>query len=220
MFLCSALRRSSKSKWEEWSAVLFGIHVSLRHIRLMHSVLGAELGSKQNLFTGATPHTQGRESLMQVCVTLTWRNAIYPAGVYCMCHLCFCFSASLAVKDGSGKHAVTSACMWNCTILSGLPSNPSCRFLDFTPQCEIIKLITSLEQLLKEYTSKGSVFIQIFLSFNVGRERGQNEKEQTRCSASLKICQWIQRKWAEGARPPLTFSLKILMLGTRFYLAI
>lgn len=213
-------RRSGKPKREEWTAVLFGIHVSPRPAWLMHSVLSAELGSKQNLFLGATPRPHGRESLMPACVTLSWRHAIYPAGVYCVFHLCFYLSASLAATDYSGEHAVTSAGMRSCPISSGLPSGPACGFLDFTPQCEIIKLITSLERLLKEYTSKGSVFIQVFLSFNVEKKKGRMEKEQMRCSASCEICQWIQRKWAEGARPPWTFSLRTLMSGARFYLAI
>lgn len=123
-----------------------------------------------------------------------------------MCQLCFCLSAS-----GCKWLPVTSACKRNCTISSGLPSHHACRVLDFTPQSEIINLITSLEWLLKEYPTKGSVFIQVFLSYNVGRKRGQNEKEQTRCLASCKICQWSQKKWAEGAQLPLTFLLRILM---------
>lgn len=41
-----------------------------------------ELGSEQNLSMDATPRTRVRDSSMRACVALTWRNAIYPAGVF------------------------------------------------------------------------------------------------------------------------------------------
>lgn len=106
------------------------------------------------------------------------------------------------------EHTVTS--VWETApFSSGLPSNPACGFLGFTPQCEIINLITSLERLLKNYTSKGVCIYTGLLKLPCGKKRGQNEKEQMRCSASYKVQPWSRRKWAE--RLLLSFPRSILM---------
>lgn len=146
-------------------------------LRLLHPVLCSELESEQNLFMDGAPRKRGRESLMQACAALTWCNAMRHPRVYVPPELLLvCVSASPAVNDcgANAKHTVTSA--WETAPFGGLRSSPAWRFLGFTPQCEIINLITLLEQLLKEYTSKGSVFIQVFLGYNVGRKGGRMKK--------------------------------------------
>lgn len=159
------------------------------------------------------PRKRGRESLMQACAALTCCDAVRHPRVYVPPELqLVCVSASLAVNDcgANASHTVTS--VWETAPFSGLRSSPAWRFLGFTPQCEIINLMTLLEQLLKEYTSKGSVFIQVFLSYNVGRKGGRMKKNRWGVRHPVKYGHKAKKKWAEWL--PLTFFLRILMLGS------
>lgn len=174
--LCSARRNSSKSKWEESAAVLFGIHVlplaasrPLRRAGILFFMDGA-------------PRKRGRESLTQACVAPTCCGGAIrrPWAFYVPPELpLVCVSASLAVNECGGEGQTRrDLCKSNGGVSSGLPSSLAWRFLGFAPQCEIINLITSLERLLKEYTSKGSVFIQVFLSYHVGRKGGRMKENR------------------------------------------
>lgn len=133
-----------------------------------------------------------------------------------MCHLCFWLSASLAVNDCSSQWTHRDLCLYEkLHHFQWLTLKPCMQVLRFHPTVWDHKL-NNLAGAASEGIYKQRVCIYTgLLKLQCGKKR-QNEKEQMRCSASCKIRQWIQRKWAEGVRLPLTFLLRILMSGAHF----
>lgn len=79
--------------------------------------------------------TQGRESLMQACVTLTWCNAIYPSSVYVpSLLLLICISASPALNDCSSQWTHRDLCLYEkLHYFQWLTLKPCMQVLRFHP---------------------------------------------------------------------------------------
>lgn len=153
--------------------------------QLMHSALCTELESKK-LAYGQSSSYAGSCIFNGACVALTCCNAVRQTSVYVPPELLLiCASGCKWLARGTPN---TPWPLWETApFSSGLPPNPARRFLGFTPQCEIINSRTPLERLLKKYTSIGVCIYTGLLKLPCGKKRGQNEKEQTRCSASYKV---------------------------------
>lgn len=186
-FLRSALCHSTKSKLEEWTSLLFGIHAALpvdASCPLHRAGIQAKLVYGQNasyprpwIFDAGARHFDPMQyvKLYSVCVSSIL--------------LLVCISGCKWLQQRRiAEHNVTCVRMRNCTISSGFPLQPWLQVLSFHPTVWDHKL-NNLTGAASEGIYKqrgGGLYLYRSPSVAMWEEKGQSEKEQMRCSASCK----------------------------------